>query len=178
MAKNHSSNKLHALTKNERLCNFTLKQLLFNEGEQFGQFPLRIYWKLIDPNLEQIFFNQSVTTIEPQEPATIFKQQNPSFPHKIIPANALFHTPAKCLIGVSGKAHSTAVARNHLKRLLREGYRQNKHDFYSFLQQINSFCILGIIYTGKPQLSYQELETKIIVSLQKIQEKIMNKQQT
>lgn len=178
MAENLPDKKLHSFSKQERLCNFTFKKLLFQEGEQFSQYPLRIYWKIIDKNLEDIFFSGSVTQFSENAGSRTspFVQQNPSYPHKKVPSNALFTSPVQCLTGASGKVHKTAALRNQLKRLIREAYRQNKHEFYSFLEQVDGFCLLGIVYTGTTVLKYPELENKIIVSLQKLQQKI--KEQT
>ena len=97
--------KLNGLSKEERLCNFTLKKLLFEQGNQFHEYPFRIFWKIIDRNLEEIFFAGSpyfyAGYAELQNP--IQKLQNPSFPQRKIPENAYFHQPAKCLTGVSSK---------------------------------------------------------------------------
>ncbi len=72
--------------------------------------------------------------------------------------------------------HKSAVVRNNLKRLTKESYRQNKVAFYSFLETTNTHCLPALIYTAKPMLTYAEIEEKIIVSLQKIQQKIIEQQ--
>jgi len=174
MAINAPKGKLHGFSKTERLCNFALKNLLFENGEQFSEHPLRVYWKVIDTNLEKLFFEKNKTVFEgnTQKPNEIRVRQNPSYPLKKVPENALFHYPAKCLVGVSSKVHKSAVLRNKIKRLVKEAYRNNKQNFYSFLNESNVFCILGIIYTGKPIYTYREVEEKIIVSLHKLEKKI------
>jgi ribonuclease P protein component len=178
MANTAARRKLHGLSKSERLCNFSFKNILFKEGNSIHVFPLKVYWKLIDTNLESIFFGKSVTEFQgiPSSSPHPYRLQNPSFPLKKIPPNALFTHPAKCLFGVSSKVHKSAVDRNHLKRILKESYRQNKAPFYSFLEGIDSWCLLALIYTAKPALPYHDIEAKIIVSLQKIQEKIIEHQ--
>lgn len=165
--------KLHSLSKSERLCNFTLKKILFEAGESFQLYPLKVYWKVLDLNLENHFFGQSPHQWQGLSGCdTTRRLQNPSYPHRKLPSNAFFPMPAQCLLGVSGRVHKKATQRNYLKRLLREAYRQNKQDFYSFLQSKEVLCIVGFIYTGKTQLSFAELEKKILLSLQRIQEKI------
>ena len=176
MANQQANKKLHGFSKSERLCNFTLKRLLFNQGESFAQYPFKIFWKTLDPNLEKIFFHKSVTCFSDFTPISGSGQQNPSFPHRRIPHNAIFSHPAQCLVGVSAKAHKSAAMRNRLKRLIRESYRQNKAPFYSFLTNSNLFCLVGIIYTSGQPLRYQDIESKIIVSLQKIEKKITEQQ--
>jgi len=178
MANIAASKKLHGFSKNERLCNFSFKELLFSSGDSFQSYPFKIYWKTVDHNLEKIFFPQSVTLFEsPDSPLPQWKKiQNPSFGYKKIPENAFFTHPAQCLIGVPAKIHRKAVVRNHLKRHIREAYRKNKNLLYSFVQGIDARLLVAFIYTAKPILSSQEIEQKIIVSLQKLQEHILNQQ--
>ncbi|MBW6478078.1 MAG: ribonuclease P protein component [Bacteroidales bacterium] len=180
MAEHSSKQKLHSFSKDERLCNFTLKKILFNRGEQFGEHPFRVYWKIINPNLEEVFFGEGPVSFlgNKEMQNDLLKIQNPSFPLKKIPANAVFSSPAKCLTGVSSKVHKSAVQRNKIKRLIKEAYRNNKQSFYSFLSERNCFCIIGIIYIARPVLSYQDIEAKIVVSLQKIVQKISEQQGT
>ncbi|MFN2395275.1 MAG: ribonuclease P protein component [Bacteroidales bacterium] len=174
MAHHAKKIKLNSFSKEERLCNFTLKKLLFEQGNQFQEYPFKIFWKIIDQNLEKVFFAGSPFFYsgddELQNPMQ--KLQNPSYPKRKIPGNAYFHQPVKCLTGVSAKQHKSAVKRNRIKRLVKEAYRNNKHELYTFLNEQNCFCILGIIYTANPILSYPDIEAKIIVSLQKLVQKI------
>lgn len=176
MANQQANKKLHGFSKSERLCNFTFKKLLFSQGQSFQQYPFKIFWKTLDFNLEKIFFSRSVIQYAVPAGKHTAHAQNPSFPHKIIPRNALFSHPAQCLVGVSAKAHKSAAMRNHLKRLIRESYRQNKAPFYSFLTNNNKLCLVAIIYTAGQPMEYQDIESKIIVSLQKIQNKITEQQ--
>ncbi len=180
MAEHTSKQKLHSFSKDERLCNFTLKKILFEQGNQFAEHPFRIFWKTIDTNLEILFFQKNPLLYHGNKDlqSDLIKTQNPSFPFKKVPANALFTSPAKCLAGVSSKVHKSAVQRNNIKRLIKETYRHNKQSFYSFLNEQNCFCIIGIIYTAKSVLPYRDIEAKIIVSLQKIVHKISEQQGT
>lgn len=178
MANHANKKKLHSFSKSERLCNFSLKKLLFEKGNTLHTYPLKLYWLPIDKNLEHIFFQKSTTCYSGalNKSNTLRQEQNPSFPHKIIPPNALFPFPVQCLIAASGKVHKKAVLRNHLKRLLREAYRKNKAPFYSFVQHSGKLMLMAIIYTGKTQPGYADIEKKIIVSLQRIQETIAKQQ--
>lgn len=162
----------NGLSKNERLCNYSLKQLLFTKGKHFSVNPIKVFWITLDSDLEKIFFSKSLTFFQGHPPNDMMGVQNPSFPFRKVPANALFYHPAKCLMGVSGKAHPRACDRNMLKRYIREAYRQNKHPFYSFLKHKNLLCLLGLIYTSRQRHTYSQIEKKIIVSLQKIQQEI------
>ena len=75
-------------------------------------------------------------------------------------------------IAVPKKSFTKAVQRNKLKRRIREAYRKNKHLFYAFLEKKNLSIALMVIYIAKEELSFKEIEQKMVVSLQKLIEKI------
>lgn len=75
------------------------------------------------------------------------------------------HHPARVLFTVSKKKFKLAVERNKLKRLMREGYRKNKHELYDVLTRKEKYLALGFIYTGKHVLEYHEIEKKIKTAL-------------
>jgi ribonuclease P protein component len=92
------------------------------------------------------------------------------FPFKLIwvetvPAS-LF--PVQLGISVPKKSFAKSVDRNILKRRIRESYRKNKHLLYEILQKKNLSIALMIIYIAKEELPYQEIEKKMVVSLQKL----------
>ncbi len=89
-----------------------------------------------------------------------------------MPANAMFPNPAQCLIGVSGRQIKKAVDRNHLKRLAKEAYRQNKRPFYSFLEERNAICMLALIYAVDKKVHFSAIESSVVKSLQKLQERV------
>jgi hypothetical protein len=47
---------------------------------------------------------------------------------------------------------------------------------YAFLQHNQTKCLLAVVYTGKSVLTYHDIEIKIVVSLQKIESKIIEQQ--
>ena len=75
-------------------------------------------------------------------------------------------------IAVPKKSFAKAVQRNKLKRRIREAYRKNKHLLYAFLEKKNHPIALVIIYTEREELSYQQIEQKMVVSLQKLIDKM------
>ena len=75
--------------------------------------------------------------------------------------------PARILVSVSKKNFRKASERNHLKRLCREAYRNNKYVLYNFLEEKEIQCDFSIIYTGKDPESYSIIEKKIITLIQR-----------
>ena len=77
--------------------------------------------------------------------------------------------PVQILISVSKRNFKRAVDRNLLKRKIREAWRLNKKSLYEFLSENEKTCVLSIIYLSKEIDSYQEIEQKIILVLQRLQ---------
>jgi len=162
---------MQTLRKSERLCNFRLKELLFNQGESFFAYPFRVfYFTFGNCDLENFFFNAGNVIFEgrAEELSEIRRKQNPSWPYRKLPAMAFFSHPAKMMVSVPRKNFKKAVARNRIKRLVKESYRKNKSVFYSFLEGRGEFCLLAFVYTARELLPYSEIENKIIISLQKL----------
>ena len=76
--------------------------------------------------------------------------------------------PAQVLITISKKNFKKAVDRNKLKRLVREGYRQNKLLLHDYLTENNKSLIFGLVYIGESILTNQEIERKLILILQRL----------
>ena len=77
-------------------------------------------------------------------------------------------SPAQVLINVPKRNFKKAVKRNQIKRLIREVYRKRKHKLYHSLTENQSGIHFAIIYTAKEVLSYQALDEKIIVVLDRL----------
>lgn len=172
---------MHTLRKSERLCNFRLKELLFNQGEGFFAYPFKVFYFTIGkPNLEPLFFKPDGVAFEGNGEAMVASRncQNPSWPHRSLPANAYFDFPAKMMVSVPRKNFKRAVDRNKIKRLVKESYRKNKPAFYSFLESRGEFCLLAFVYTARELMPYAEIENKIVISLQKLAKAIENSSQT
>ncbi len=97
-----------------------------------------------------------------------------NFPFKIIwmelPQVA---THSQVLFSVPKRLYKRAVDRNRMKRLMREAYRKNKSSLYENLKEKKIGLIF--IYLNKTKLDYQEIEEKIIVSLQRLYTDIVKK---
>jgi len=107
-----------------------------------------------------------------------FEQRNSVsvFPLRIIinPTKLPTNKPAQVLFTVPKRNFKLAVDRNLIRRRIKEAYRKNKHALYQYLEENNLQLAIVIIYIGKKEISYSEIEEKIILSLQKVQIKIQN----
>lgn len=77
--------------------------------------------------------------------------------------------PAQVLLSVSKKKFKRAVDRNRIKRIMREAYRKNKHIFYDALNANNKKIVCAFSYIASDELSYSEIESKLILTLQRLQ---------
>ncbi len=130
--------------------------------------------------LEQIIKNKLKLTFKKEERlssrkviATLY-ESGKSFNSKCFRIIWLKHEgadtfPAQVLISVSKRNFKRAVDRNRIKRLIREAYRKNKHSFYEALTLKNKKIVFAFSYLAKEELSYAEIESKLIVTLQRLQ---------
>ncbi len=78
------------------------------------------------------------------------------------------HFPAQVLLSVPKKNFKLAVDRNRIKRRMREAYRKNKSQLYSALVTKNKKIVFALGYQAKEELTFTELESKLIVTLQRL----------
>lgn len=143
---------MQTFRKSERLANYRLRAMLFNEGNSFFHYPYRIQWLCFS---------------EHEEIKTYF-------PNKAVPENATFNYPAKCLISVSKRQMRKAVHRNLLKRLTRETYRKNKNRLYTFLKKEKMLILLAFIYTANRVMTYAEIDAAMQKAIDKLSQKLKN----
>lgn len=79
------------------------------------------------------------------------------FPFKVIVLTDDSAKSHQLLISVSSKKFPRAVDRNYLKRRIRESYRLHKSKLSA-----DSYLKIGLIYTHKEKLSFQEIFDKMV----------------
>lgn len=159
--------------KSERLNNYKLKQILFKKGCTFTVYPFKVFWYIIDDE-KNIYDkpNYIKASIPWNKNKKIQCKKHYDVSGNLLPQSAVFNFPAKTICAVSSKSIKKASKRNRIKRLIKEAYRKNKKFFYSFLEKKNVICLIAFVYIGKHCPTQEELERKLIVSLQSIIDKI------
>ena len=77
--------------------------------------------------------------------------------------------PAQVVISVPKRSFKKAVDRNRIKRLIKEAYRKHKSALYDTLNGKQKKIAFIIAYTAKEELPYAEIESKLIITLQRLQ---------
>lgn len=78
-------------------------------------------------------------------------------------------TPANLQVAFSvpKRNHKHATVRNKLKRRMREAYRLNKQTAIEAIVGLEKQYALILIYTGREEQPFAEIEKKLIILLQK-----------
>lgn len=71
-------------------------------------------------------------------------------------------TSPKVVISVPKKQFRKAIDRNRIKRKIREAYRKNKFRIFCESAKIQVPKYLAIVYIGKEEYDYAEIEQKLI----------------
>jgi ribonuclease P protein component len=141
---------MHTFKKNERLANHQLQAFLFNKGNHFFLYPIRVQWICVPKGrIREIL------------PLGIHYQ------------SARFDYPVKCLISASKRQLKKAVQRNRAKRLIKEAYRKNKCNLYTFLNTKDYVVLIALIYTASDLLPGNTVEKTVQGALAKLRNKLV-----
>ncbi len=94
----------------------------------------------------------------------LFNREGESFGHYPLRLVWLFldeplsEAPAQFGLSVPKKQFRRAVHRNRVRRLVREAYRLNKYRLYHHLRGEDRQLALMVLYTGKEELSFTQIE--------------------
>ena len=92
------------------------------------------------------------------------------YPFKVffVIENNTMEKPVRLMVTISKRSFKKAVERNRIKRLVKECYRLHKNELSEHLKNHNKTLIFGLVYVGETILSYQEVERKLILILQRL----------
>ncbi len=77
-------------------------------------------------------------------------------------------TTIKCAFSAPKRKFKKAVDRNYIKRIMREAYRLNKQPLITVLNSKEQKLQLLLTFIGNEMPNYKEIETKIILTLQRL----------
>ena len=125
--------KRYTLSKEERLSWKRYIDLLFEKGQSFVAFPLRVVYlnkveKITNPTYEKCDVEEEM------------------------PARASF------LVSVPNKKFKRALKRNFIKRQVREAYRVRKYDLLEPLEAKNKGMLIAFLYLDKEIHPYAAME--------------------
>ncbi|MBK9336889.1 MAG: ribonuclease P protein component [Lewinellaceae bacterium] len=77
---------------------------------------------------------------------------------------------AQLAISVPKRVFKTAVARNRLKRQVREAFRLHKHEFYEKLAAADQRIVLMLVLVAKTEVAYSEIDAGVVKMIRKFPE--------
>jgi ribonuclease P protein component len=94
-----------------------------------------------------------------------------AYPFRVVwleaPAADPAEFPAQISVSVSKRNFKTAVARNRIKRRIREAYRLNKESWYAKLGSRSQPVAMMLIYIAKEELPYKDIEAGVLKMIRK-----------
>jgi ribonuclease P protein component len=83
-------------------------------------------------------------------------------------------SPAQVMFSVPKKLHRTAVARNLLKRRMRESYRIQKNQLYQTLTTTEKKVIMAFIYSVEEKSDFRIIDKEIKILIAQLYSRINN----
>lgn len=78
------------------------------------------------------------------------------------------HQPFQVVLVVPKRKFKHAVTRNQIKRYIREALRLHKHILEDALSSTHTELALFLLYVGRKEVTFQDIEKKIIVLLNRL----------
>lgn len=128
----------YTFKREERLKSRKLIELMFKKGDSFGMYPLRLVW-----------MEAPSSPLRPPQRGRGATSELPPFEG----AGGI-----QFAVSVPKRRFKSAVDRNRIKRKVREAWRLNKPWLYEHLEGKEKRFAFMVLYTGKEDFSYQEIE--------------------
>ena len=142
--------------KKERL--FLQKDIdrLFNCGQIFVSYPLRIVYLTVSDNI----------TLDARNKAnSLERNEKPVIDH------LTSEYGVSALISIPKRRIRKAVKRNRLKRLIRESFRLNKHETVALYKQKEKQLFIAFMYLSNDVKQYSEIDKAVQKALERIRRK-------
>ena len=137
--------KKFKLPKKEKLCSQIQIDYLFANSSSFFEFPIKFNWCIINEQNKFWLDKEGI--------------QNP---------------PIINIFATSKKYFKRAVKRNRCKRIMRECYRLNNHEFKQFLISKNKKVMVSWSYLSKNEPDFSKIEKSVNIILNKCIEQLNN----
>ena len=126
--------------------------------------------------MSEFSFNKSERLKSKLEIKALFESGDPmlEYPLRLLWNKSLnpSNCPVKASVSVSKRNFKKAVSRNLLKRRMREALRLNKDNLREVCRQSNVSINLMILFIGKEEASYSDIELSMIKLLFKLEKKL------
>jgi ribonuclease P protein component len=92
-----------------------------------------------------------------------------------LPVKADLPAPAQVAMIIPKKNIRSAVARNFIRRRMREAYRKHKFILYDYLEELNLRLVFALIYKGLEPVEYRKIEESVIEALKTLNQSVKQK---
>ena len=89
-----------------------------------------------------------------------------------MPVSFEMEFPVQIGFAVSKRNFRRAVDRNHIKRLIRESWRLQKHELYQLLNEKKLKLVAMLIFTGKKKPVYKEVSESVASIIQRLKKSL------
>lgn len=161
--------KHHTLGKAEKLKSRKLIELLFAEGKGFTAFPVKVVFRIVESGQRTAVSKVAEGTMEAGSiEMNAGDMGNPVSNVAKHPAVNRQPSPVQVGVSVSTRNFKKAADRNRIKRLLREAYRQQKHELIEVVGASGLQVSVFFIYLDKTLPTYDLLFDKMRYCLKRL----------